>query len=477
MQGNDHHSMDVERRLFYIEIKKKIRLVVIVAALLAILFYSINVIYPPVNISAIYEHAEPQNALNPPEITIYSGTAELELDQEYLKCIGNESTEITEKEKLAVINKWNTELYPLFNVFMLSTLMDSTNYTYYKDITSNSANFDQKAAYISRWAEDNLLHTQHLQQFSGQPGRDPWGSIYVVQPVYKKVLPSEMIAKSIYTGKITGKCCSLAAFITDLFALNGAEPDNIVILRLDGHNIGLVKNGDSLYLCNNKTVSLVGEDERRYLKSKRFIRFSSYSVTIDKKFTLGDDFFASKKTLLDTLLDKTDTRERLPDDHAAFMQTAGSRSGLFDQVFGGAKTRDNSRTYSLARYAYQSLYVKNPELYLKASVRAPVTKALAGKIKTRDGIFQWIRSNISNSPVFCDYRDRIMLADQVIIFKKGTKKDQAVLAYSLLKLNGCDPEIMLTRSSAYVKVDNEIYEAGTWSKTDMINEPVIISLK
>ena len=65
----------------------------------------------------------------------------------------------------------------------------------------------------------------------------------------------------------------------------------------------------------------------------------------------------------------------------------------------------------LTKYAYQSLYVGRPELYLKASLRAPRVCELSRKFNSADDVIEWIQNNIGTDSIFKDYPERIMLAD------------------------------------------------------------------
>jgi hypothetical protein len=118
-----------------------------------------------------------------------------------------------------------------------------------------------------------------------------------------------------------------------------------------------------------------------------------------------------------------------------------------------------------------------PEMYLKASLRSSRPKELALTLKNENAIFSWIKSNIRPGSIFIDAPERIMTAEQVIVFKKGGFKDQAVLAFTLLKHNGFKPIIKITRDNAYITFENgKIFQAGDWEPVNSIDGQVEMQL-
>lgn len=449
----------------------------VLASIMLGLFYTKLIWLRPVDIEYLYKHIQTDKALAGAIVQIESAKVETNLREDYKKSSLNESTKITEKDKLAVINKWSNELYPYFGNFMLAAAMDSLTFKTAEGIKANSTSSEKIVNSISTWALNRLSHTQTIDIFKNLPGRDPWGAINIIQPTYKKVLPSEMLAKSIYTGKITGKCCSLAALNTGIFAVIGSEPEDIIILRYNSHNIGIVKYNDKLFILNNQRIDPINEKIKDFLMKQKYKGFFNYSMSILSNFKLNEEFFSTDRTLLEAVVKLTGTTEQLQKDKMLNIDVMQSKEKLFDLIFREESNEENLKKISLTRYAYQSLYVKNPELYLKASVRAPIVKDLAKKLSSEGQIVSWIKNNISYSSIFEDYNERLMLADQVIVFKKGGAKDQALLACSLLRIKGFNPLLKITGETAYVEVNNRLYDAKTWGIVNSVEGEVEIELK
>ena len=243
-------------------IESMVRRALIVAALAAVGVGVawFGIVKPQLVIDRLAARARPDRSLPGPAIPPGSAGIEVALRDAYRSAPSNEDTTVTEADRLAVINRWTREIYPRFGAFMLACVLDPVTTRIARSVAGETP--CETAHNIRDWAAANLLHTQSREAFEGMPGNDPWGALNVFEPAYGKVLPSELIAKSIYTGKMTGKCCSLAAFIAGLFALNGAAPEDIVVFRLKSHVVGMVRFGGSTYLIDNQRVGAIEEDER-----------------------------------------------------------------------------------------------------------------------------------------------------------------------------------------------------------------------
>jgi len=128
------------------------------------------------------------------------------------------------------------------------------------------------------------------------------------------------------------------------------------------------------------------------------------------------------------------------------------------------------------KYAYQSLHVEKPELYLRASLRSPRAIELAERLGSADEIIEWIKKNVGTGSIFEEYQERVMLADQVIVFKTGGLKDQAILAFTLLKLKGYDPVVTVTTDTVYVEFDGRMYDVKDWNVVDSVTGTVELVL-
>ena len=79
--------------------------------------------------------------------------------------------------------------------------------------------------------------------------------------------------------------------------------------------------------------------------------------------------------------------------------------------------------------------------------------------------------------IFEESTRRIMTAEDVIVFRRGGWKDQAVLASVLLKRMGYSLEMFVTADSAFVALgDGTVYEAKGWQEVPEISGTVLLQM-
>ncbi len=404
--------------------------------------------------------------------TYYSG-CEIQLIAEFKEAALLEP-DISEDDILAVINKFHRELSTspdlhLLPPVVIAFLLDPVTYDIYEELQINPSDPSDTAVHaLQAYAQDHMVHTQQLPVFAHTPGHDPWGTVlisgYRRAPVYKYVLPSEMRAMSMFSGKITGKCSSLAMLNGSLFRLMGAKGGDVLLVRVEGHTFGLAKYRGTLYEFNNTVILPVSNPlMRSRFTSRRFLGVYNEWFSADTNLTISDEVLDSQDSLVDALWHVYWESEPPSELH---LSDTIQRHDIVSLVFGESNV--SCPQVTLAKYAYQSLYVKNPELYLKASLRSPRAVELSTHLESINEIIDWIQTNVATGSIFEDHHERIMLADQVIVFKTGGLKDQAVLAFTLLTLRGYTPVITITADTAYIEVENRIYDVKDWSIVDSV---------
>jgi len=407
-------------------------------------------------------------------IFAFSQNSELILDEKLKNNNITDTENADYSQIIKVINRTSRDIYSYFHIYMLATLIDPLTLKAANDIRTKSKNNEDVVKKISSWVNLNMTHTQNSDIFKDKPGKDPWGTDGR-SAINKKVLPPEMKAKTIYTRYyMTGKCCAFAAFIPCLFILNGCSMEDVVALRLKGHNVALVKFNDNVYLINNKKISDY-KKEISWIKNQDFLYFFDFSGSVNTFFMLNDNFFQNNDTLIKRIYKYTDNEYRFTKKSYLTLNYTENNSELYKLMF-NSKNTDFDKIAVLTRYAYQSLYVNKPEYYLEASILTPVTIELSKELTNINMIFDWIKDNVNYGSIFEDYQDRIMTSDEVIVFKKGGYKDQAVLVYSLLKLNGYNPQVLISKENSYVSFDNKIYDIKLMKKIDNIKDKIEIIL-
>lgn len=435
-----------------------------------------GIVKPRLVIDRLAARARPELALPGPVVAAELQGVELALEGSLRGAAASEDASVSKADRLAVINRWTREIYPRFGSFMLACALDPPTIRIARELSAGTP--AETAARIRAWAAANLLHTQGQEVFEDMPGDDPWGALNVFEPAYGKVLPSELVAKSIYTGRMTGKCCSLAAFITGLFAWNGAGPEDIVVFRLRSHVVGMVRFAGSTYLVSNQRVDDMDSNPkvRDWVEDMPYRGFFGYPFGAMRDVRVEPNLLRAPEGPLAYVAAAAGASDLLL-ALASFPKGAfEDREALSAAVFGASAEPALARAFTLARYAYQSLYVRDPGLYLEASVREPTVRELSRRLKTEEQVIRWIRDNVSYGPIFEDHAERIMTADQVIVYRKGTLKDQALLFAALRERCGHRAVVAVTRDGAYVQTDGRTWEARGWSVVERLPEDVEIRL-
>jgi len=123
-------------------------------------------------------------------------------------------------------------------------------------------------------------------------------------------------------------------------------------------------------------------------------------------------------------------------------------NALQKEVWELASSYPENSPYVLAKYNNRSLFVSRPELYAQVSLKGNKVIDLAKTVRTPDAILAWISKNV-NMPVYTE-NTQIMLADEPIVFSAGRPQDKAMLAFTLLRLNNYEAEIVIGEDTSYV---------------------------
>jgi|GEM_PF-2128221 len=416
-------------------------------------------------------------------ISIIAGQ-EFDLVPEYQQAALKESN-LREADILATINKWHYELFPgngtVVNPYTIACLLDSYAHKLAAEIKTELTDVldtQLKIHKIHIWMLLNLKHTQGSGIFHNLPGDDPWGLMAGSStPTYKKLLPSEMGAMSIYTGKISGKCYTLANLMATLMVLLGVNPDDVVVLQLWAghyqHGIALAQFEKSLVVFNNESATYVSPSFEKWLENQNYFGFFNHSITQGVPFRIRPDFFPIQNSVIESVVQAARLKSDVLTPKIEALYAFKNRNDLADIIF---RNDENSELFYLTKYSYQSLYVRRPEMYLKASLRTSRPRDLARSLKSVDEVFSWMKTNISTGSIFEDSHERLMTAEQVIVFRRGSLKDQAVLALILLKHKGYKPLIKITHDNAYLEFDQQLYEAKSWQQVNSINGQVELVL-
>lgn len=418
-----------------------------------------------------------------------SGPEGILLRPKRLKAAGRE-TRLEESDILGCIQRWHGQVYDsesdISTPYLWAVLMDPTIegiVQAIRDTIVSATTTVQRIQTMNEWMMTHMTHTQMHSKFRENPGNDPWGLVYLNDaPTFKKLLPSEMVSMRLHTGKISGKCITLANLIAGIFLRLGVDEDDVfhALMQMGGyrHGSALVKYGGELVIINNNTVQVLRDppDPEREtsviaLYTHRCFRDVSFQLSYSM---IDSDALRESGSLFTSFIQKMGVERAFSDDGRDESIDLGNREDLVKAVFEDLK---RTRIKDLTRYAYQSLYVKYPGYYLTASLQMSGPRRLIKNFKNADDVFVWIRKHIRDGSIFPDRRERLMTADQVLVFQQGSAKDKAVLAYTLLRHLGFDPEIVLTGRDAYIRFEGRMIDVLTGKEMDRITGNVLFCLR
>jgi hypothetical protein len=419
----------------------------------------------------------------------YTSLPELNPNKNYGGKINEKS--FNNEEVIAVINRWHGEIYPdhenrnlaLLTAFLLDPVTEEIS-SEWKEIIRDFKTTEEKVRVINEWTTSNLAYTQGDKQFLNYPGKDPWGTKQDgLSPTFKKLIPSEMKAMQLYTNKISGKCFTLVNLISSCFVQFGVDPDDILVVITKAgearHAMALINYEKELLLVNLFFVDFlknhIDKDSDVYEIVGIYNHKFSSNVNFEIRNTdLQKMISKPESNLVQTFMKYFKLEDRM--EHYNFDESLpyANREDIYLTVFNDDTATD---WISLSKYAYQSLFVKHPELYLEASLNTSVLKDLAKTLRSPVEIIQWINNHIRAGSIFPDSDERIMTADQVLVFQQGGLKDKAVLAYALLKLNGYQPLINISEQNVFIQIDKQIFDFRNNKLINDISEEIKLTLK
>lgn len=386
------------------------------------------------------------------------------------------SSQITEKEKIAIINRWHYVLYDsqnmkLFPSIITANMIDPASRVILDLINVNHLNNERQIYQFSKWIHEHFTHTQGLSIFKNEAGKDPWGAVRGT-PLYKKLIASEMRAMYIYSNKsMTGKCGSLVNEIVSMMRLLGVHSNNTAILRVRGHSFGLVKIEEKLYLINNNNIYPVNQKILNWILDQFYLGLHNDRIAIDKSFQLNESTLLSSGFLIDNIFKEQQwnlSSYTLIESDITNYDISKPGELFKNKIF------QENKFLKLAQYAYQSLYIPDPESYIKASTKGPHLNKLAEDLTNVDDIFNWLQENIESKSIFKFDEDRVMTADQVIVFKKGSNRDQGILIASLLKLWGYNPKLLIAEQNSFIEYEKSIIDVKNKKIIDELTDTKIL---
>jgi hypothetical protein len=149
------------------------------------------------------------------------------------------------------------------------------------------------------------------------------------------------------------------------------------------------------------------------------------------------------------------------------------------QMIREAAERHPGSEYELALYAFRSIHVRRPEVYLHAALRGRRARELAAKAQTVADAIQLTLQVPGNESVLHS-TGRLALPGEVLLFGTGNHRDKALLLYALIRHAPQLPSalkqearVVFTKTASYVRVDGHLINTATFAPEDDVSEVMI----
>lgn len=355
------------------------------------------------------------------------------------------------------------------------------------------------------FVRNNMMHTDILM------GQNVW-------KFYRKSPITEMMKFKADFGKISGDCYALSCLSTAIMRTLGFSSKEVFNVNIDSHVINFLSldgddyvfdptlgdkaslakyyrlmdnleriSNDTIYLNLYKyTSDMPKEESLQYIRriynlvecAKRDEglyekgNFTQEPLIYDKPIEQDIEALFSKMeqkggaVTPEAPYDLEQSLERLRSEAAEFLSNQAEK-----QLLLLSKEMPESQ-YTLARYALGDISVKKTQAYALAALEAPNTQQKAGALSGKD-IEKDIASltNILREIQTIDsIQDKISYPDYLLISKKGTPWDKALLAFGILKNRYKDIEayVVLTDDNGYLAL-----KTNEWTFIDCKNNAVL----
>ncbi len=224
-----------------------------------------------------------------------------------------------------------------------------------------------------------------------------------------------------------GKCGSIAHMTVGILRRSGLAPEDYVLLRLEDHTLGIFRYNETFYMIDNNRVYPISE-------------------AMLEKPTLVFGFYHEDEATADRF--SIDATFLTYEDNVSLTRWLTSLYETAESDIYQSNLSEIDRAYLEHR-----IDVPRFDLYLQASIEEPNVKNLAEDLETTSEILSWVKSNIELTP----RDDHVQLADETIVFGKGSDVDRAVLISSLLFFHDIETTIHQVEKSVLLGVEGRYY--------------------
>jgi hypothetical protein len=295
---------------------------------------------------------------------------------------------------------------------------------------------------------------------------------YYAQPV---MTVDELFGSRPECGTAYGICHSVSSLTLALLRLNGLPPTAGFKTATDLHETGLVETEGHFYVLNNESVVEVFPDGLFWNRNLRQVYNDHYYLMADGDSNLGQEQVAQLRAFFDRIpffsvpglvAWRQPERPRIDQQAEDTVSEEITPEELAERRFLQALDRAASGrdpVTELALYAFQTLLVPCPWVYAAVSAEHDRVVQLAKELGSPEQAIAWINQLDPNG--LYPEPHRIMLADQVIRYRRADVRSRALMLLSLLENMGLKAEVHLAGRQAYTVWHDPTDGLQVWDAT------------
>lgn len=253
----------------------------------------------------------------------------------------------------------------------------------------------------------------------------------------------ELIALKLEDGKIVGSCSSYMSFFYAMLRLGGFGTGDLIQARFATQDILLVFIESDIYMiCTDYIQKVTGKTF--FYKKKITILYTDEwywtergetNIDKDTRMHVRKKFESIEKVFEFPFICKEHIRDdKIPSNFYLVnmkdsFQTIHNDAVWHNYYFSSSQP-DGATTW--AKYAYQSLIVRKPNVYIKWSVQCKMVREFIDSLESFNDVIDYL-ANLEPCSIFYDAY-RLMTADQVIRSNRADDKAKAVFLYAVMNI-------------------------------------------
>lgn len=300
----------------------------------------------------------------------------------------------------------------------------------------------------------------------------------------------ELMSLKLVNGKIIGSCSSYMSFFYAMLKLGGYKQNDLIQARFNTQDILLVFIDPDIYMISTDSIQKLTE-KTLFFKKDITILFTDEWYWTERGETNTDEETRAKiiekfKPINKVFFFPFECKENIgsvtaeAEEHCIDMQcdsvTLHNDTVLNNYIDSLSHSKGAS---TWGKYAYQSLIVQKPNVYVKWSLQCKLVREFVMRMDCLQDIMNYFAQLKEGSIFFDDYR--IMTADQVIRCNQADNKAKAIFFYTIMKLKyNFMGGVIFTAKQCYCMWKNGekiiFMDMSSMEQKDLIRDKVLLAM-